>query len=237
VKEDPRERTWQRSLVEFGLGNFDAAAQMTSEFRKPGVPVKYQIGALYTLSQKTKTSADRFRADCAALGIKFGATTTQDALLVLAEDFARAQLVLGADFLLYWLDSPAPGPKPGTEQALRISSELLLQLSEADQHDLRTSLFKRLAEAFPDHPVVREELENQRGPGSRLASVVVGYSAEPGGACMVGGRRVDRLLHRDRGHDLALELLDVRRERDRLDREHAGGPRALIRSAYMSTSH
>jgi hypothetical protein len=81
---------------------------------------------------------------------------------VLAEDFARAQLVLGADFLSYWLDSPASGPKHGTEQALRISSEFSLQLSEADQHDLRESLLMRLAEEFPDHPLVHQELENRR---------------------------------------------------------------------------
>lgn len=50
AEEDPRQATWQRSLVEFGLGEFAKATEMTAAFANPGVPVKYQIGALYTRS-------------------------------------------------------------------------------------------------------------------------------------------------------------------------------------------
>ena len=163
VQEDPRERTWQRSLVETGLGEFEAAAGMLAAVRQRDVPVKFQLGALYTwyLTPAKRDAAD-FRASGEALGIDFSAASTSEAMIVLAEDFARAQLPIASHFLSFWLQHPTPAGSATAERAVRLGSEVLLQLSEGDLTDERAVLLRRLAAAYPDHPVVREELEDQR---------------------------------------------------------------------------
>jgi hypothetical protein len=161
VQEDPREATWQRSLVKFGVGDFAGAAQMTSDMRRPGVPAKYLIGSLYTLSQTRNDGAKTFLSDAKALGIEWHGAAARTALLSLAEDFARAQLVLGGDFLLYWLESGPSARDGDNARAVRIGLELALQASEADQYDLRELLVARLAETFPNDPEVREAMKDQ----------------------------------------------------------------------------
>ncbi|MBK9000397.1 MAG: hypothetical protein IPM35_32150 [Myxococcales bacterium] len=119
-----------------------------------GVAPSNRFFEAYLRSLVTDEAEPAFLARLARDGIRFRGEAP---VLAVVEDLARSQAWAPAcDLLFYWMQDASPCSLP--EAAVPIALELALQLSEADQDQIRGTLIRKLGKLYPNDARVAEAL-------------------------------------------------------------------------------
>ena len=147
------ERRMERALLHLGLGEVGEAQRVlgTVSPRDDGD----RFLAAYVDSLVEQQDVEAFLRRLESENVHMGGNA---ALLALARRLADVEVIAAAlDAFLYWLDGIAPGAGP--DEGVDLGLNLSLCLSESDAYELRGALLRRLADVYPGHPRLAEELE------------------------------------------------------------------------------
>lgn len=146
----------EKAILHLGLGEPQLALREFERVVASEARTSNRFLQAYAQSLVEREDGNVFRARMARDSIRYAGDS---ATLAAAEDLTSAEVLGPAlDMFLYWLEGARPGSRP--ESAVQLGLELVLQLSESDDHETKALLLRRLREIYPTDVQIAEQLKD-----------------------------------------------------------------------------